>query len=875
MLFIDSHSTASFVQKEGGGKAWHLWQLEAAGLPVPPWVGIEASVFTEFLQISGCKDHLESLANQGMAGGKVEKQIETLLLSTPFPPSILEFVRNARAKIDAKRISVRSSGRDEDSAQHSFAGQFSTYLNVESEAEMLDSIRQCWASAFSDRSLYYRQQAGLPLQLDSLCVILQAMVSSKASGVLFTCDPVKRTAEHYLLHAVPGLGENYVSGALDPDIWELNALTGEVLLQEKAPRDTHANLDASQVRTLWELARRVDAIYHRPMDIEWAMDGAGNISLLQARPVTTPIVSGTARLHIWDNSNIVESYGGLTLPLTFHFAHYMYHNVYVQFCEVLGVSAKNIRAMDPWLRNMVGIFQGRVYYNLLNWYKLTSILPGYKHNRAFMETMMGTSRSLESEIADRIKPPSFHQSLQGRWNRFVTGLRFVSYHFRIQKVVHDFQKYFYNHYDSWNLMEFRNMPAEEILQQYHELEKVMLWNWKAPIINDYLCMVHFGIFRKLAAKWLAHLGDTFPNDLLAGEGNLESAEPTRELIRMAAYVRDRPILESLLMNTAPDSALEALRQSPFDDFYIQVQNYLREYGFRCMSEMKMEQKDLHQNPAPFFVFLTNLLRNNRTDLATYEIRERDIRLNAEQKMRKDLSGWRKVVFCWSLRNTRKAVRNRENTRFCRTRVYGIVRRMFWNMGADFASRGILRQEADVFYLTLDELKGALEGTNTVQNLQSLVELRRGEYQSYADQEPDSRFITRGPVYWNNAFHQEKKSSTEMELEASGDLQGKGCSVGVVEGVVKVILDPSDDMKLEGEILVTLRTDPGWIPLYPSVSGLLVERGGLLSHSAIVAREMGLPTIVGIQGLTQRLRSGMRIRMDGEKGTVTILDNAAS
>lgn len=871
MLCINAYSTASFAEKAGGGKAWNLWQLGQAGLPVPQWTGLEPAVFTEFLRLTNLKETLQTLAVQGMNGENVENRIRDLLLGTPFPPEVLEFVRSVRARLDSGAISVRSSGREEDASGHSFAGQFSSFLNVEGEDALLDAIRECWASAFSDRSLHYRHQAGLPLQLDSLCVILQTMVDSRASGVLFTCDPVKKDAGRYLVHAVPGLGENYVSGAMDPDVWELDALTGKVLREEKAPRSEHASVETLAVQTLWKLARQVDAVYHRPMDVEWALDAQGKVWLLQARPVTTSVPSATARLHIWDNSNIVESYGGLTLPLTFHFAHYMYHNVYVQFCEVLGVSPADVRTMDPWLRNMIGIIQGRVYYNLLNWYKLTSILPGYKQNRAFMETMMGTSRSLDGEIAERIKPPSFHRSLRGRWNRFITGLRFLSYHFRIQGVVDDFLRYFYSHYEHWNRMDFRNMPAEEILMQYHELERVMLWHWKAPIINDYLCMVHFGIFRKLTQRWLSKLGDSFPNDLLAGDGNLESAEPTRALIRMAAYVRARPELEALLMNASPDRAFEALRQSPFTEFREQVDKYLVQYGFRCMSEMKMEQKDLHQDPSQFFVFLTNLLRNDRTDLSAYEERERSIRRGAERKLHENLHGLRRIVFSWSLRNARKAVRNRENTRFCRTRVYGIARRMFWSMGADFASRGILRADADVFYLTLEELKGALEGTNATDDLQSLVELRRKAYQKYAAEEPDSRFITRGPVYWNNVFHRE--TPPDSGNASAADLQGKGCSAGIVEGIVKVIRDPGDDMRLEGHILVTFRTDPGWIPLYPSISGLLVERGGLLSHSAIVAREMGVPTVVGIPGLTQRLRTGMRVRMDGERGTVTILEDS--
>ena len=215
--------------------------------------------------------------------------------------------------------------------------------------------------------------------------------------------------------------------------------------------------------------------------------------------------------------------------------------------------------------------------------------------------------------------------------------------------------------------------------------------------------------------------------------------------------------------------------------------------------------------------------------------------------------------------------NRENTRFCRTRVYGIVRRMFYGIGHDYANKMIINAPEDIFYLSLDELKGSFEGTNTITNIKKVIELRKEEYKAYADAEPDNRFHTRGPVYWRNR-HTPPPVEVDLSELAENELKGLPCCPGIIEGVVKVIINPDDDLTLNGEILVTHRTDPGWIPLYPSAKALLVERGGLLSHSAIVAREMGLPTIVSIQDLTKRLKTGDKIRMNGETGLIEILES---
>ncbi|MFH0952928.1 MAG: PEP-utilizing enzyme [Verrucomicrobiota bacterium] len=398
----------------------------------------------------------------------------------------------------------------------------------------------------------------------------------------------------------------------------------------------------------------------------------------------------------------------------------------------------------------------------------------------------------------------------------------------------------------------------------------MLSRWKAPIVNDFLTMVHFGMLKKLTNQWLADLDTNIQNDLLAGECNLESAEPTKVLIRLAGEVAAEPELKRLVEETPVEDLFEALNQSRFAAFFRKVSDYIDRFGFRCMSEMKLEETDLFTDPKFLFVCLKNYLRAGTTDLAAYEQREKTLRGEAERMVAARLTGLRRAVYFWSLRHARKAIRNRENTRFARTRIYGVARSMFQAMGADLCGRGVLARPDDIFFLTLDEIYGIHQGTLTAYNLRDLVELRRREYARFNDLEPKPRFLTRGPVYWQNKFLAEPEAP-DVPADAGYDLRGLPCCPGVVEGVVKLVQSPKDDLTLNGEILVAARTDPGWVPLYPSVSGLLVERGSLLSHSAIVAREMGLPAIVGIKGLVKTLKSGMRIRMDGQQGTVKILD----
>lgn len=893
IYFITKNSTKDYSRRQAGGKGHNLYLMSKRGLPVPEWQVIPASAMDDYLLSHGLHSEIESLTEKGSDYKLAEERILELFKKNEFTAVMKEQLIALYKSFNGAVLAVRSSALDEDSAGHSFAGQLSTLLYIQSEREFLNAIRECWASGYSERGLIYRKENQLTMKSIKVAVVVQEMIDPDVSGVLFTADPIHSDPEHLIINSVYGVGEGLVSGLYEGDSYKIqksefkvveehiseknkmltsdpeNESTKEVDVQEKLINQS--SLNHHQLGELRSLGIRIEEYYHFPQDVEWAIKN-GVVYLLQSRPITTGVKNGSGTLWVWDNSNIVESYGGLTMPLTFGFAHYVYHQVYVQFCEVLMVPYKHIRQMDHFLKNMLGLFYGRVYYNLLNWYKLTSILPGYKFNRGFMETMMGTNESLASEIADRVKPPTFHHTPGAKFRSFLVGLKFLSFHFRIQTIVDNFLNEFHPTYEKFRHHDYSSMASDKIYEYYRQLEVEMLWKWHAPIINDFLCMVHFGIFKKLTEKWLSHLGANFHNDLLAGNGNLESAEPTKELIRMAGEVVKTQGLKELLFESANIDCLEVLKSSPYQKFAARVDRYIDKYGFRCMSEMKLEQKDLHQDPSLLFIFLKNIINAGQTDLEIYEKREREIRERAERELTKTLSGIKGMIYRWSLRHARKAVMNRENTRFCRTRIYGVVRAMFYGMGDDFTKRGIIDAPEDIFYLTMAEMNGVFEGTNTTQELRPIIDIRKAQYKEYEDLEPSPRFMTRGPVYYQNEhFPPTVHEKIDESKLAPNQMAGLGCCPGVVEGVVKVILSPDDDLVLNGEILVTHRTDPGWIPLYPSASALLVERGGLLSHSAIVAREMGLPTVVSVKDLTKRLKSGMKIRMDGESGLIEILE----
>lgn len=890
-MLVTKQSTLFHAKNEAGGKGFNLYLMTQSGFPVPEWVVLGKRYFESFIEASSLKTSIEQKLVDYVAGtldGKsAESQITDLILSTSLPKDIEEIVLKGIGILgEGTVISVRSSAADEDGSSHSFAGQLSSYLYIQGKTQIIDSIKRCWASAYSERGLFYRKENGLDLKKISVSVVLQQMIDPEKSGVIFTCDPIEKKIGKYVVSAVYGVGEGLVGGTLNADSFWLDSESGKTLQSDVVPKEqmmkkgpnghcatlpvdsklvNEPSLSESELASLHKVAAKIHHDYRRPQDIEWAISN-GKVYILQTRPVTNIEQDLQGYINLWDNSNIVESYGGLTLPLSFSFALRNYKGVYVQFCEVLGLSNEIIKDMDSYLSYMLGSINGRVFYNLFNWYKLVGVLPGFKQNREFMETMMGVSEGLTKEIEDRTKSHPSWGTFKGRLRTFVTGYNFLKYHFIIQKVVDDFLVTFHREYNRYKSLPLNRMRGDELVQVYMDVERNMLGNWKAPIINDFLCMVHFGILRKLTLTWFGPEFSSLQNDLLAAEGGLESAEPTKAMIKLAHHAAKHEKLKQMILSVPASDGMEAVNQSEFKEFYAELLDYLEKYGFRCMSEMKLEEIDLITDPSYLFVCLKNYLKAEALPVED-DSREKALRASAEKKVRDNLSGFKRMTYLWVLKHARKAVKNRENTRFARTRIYGVARTIFRTIGEDLAHIGAIKNPRDIFWLTIEEVFGIYNGALPTYNLNDFIELRKAEYAKF-EEEPSSRIMTRGAVYWKNKFQVEEVQS---EVSDEWDLKGLPCSPGVVEGIVKVVIDPTDNLELNGEILVTARTDPGWVPLYPSISGLLVERGSLLSHSAIVAREMGIPAVVSVPGLIKKIKTGMRVRLDGKAGTIKILD----
>ncbi len=920
-LILLSSNAIELFEKRGGGKATHLARLSQAQFPVPSWFCLSVDALQRFIQENHWESEIKSsLESTDTPLPEVAARIEALFLSRSLSEDLNTQIQKTLQSEDLLEsfVAVRSSGIGEDSAEYSFAGQFSSFLFQKGELAIEESIKRCWASGFSERALAYRRERDLSWMNIQVGVVIQKMVNAESAGVAFSRNPIRPLdREQLVISSVWGLGEGLVNGELDADNFEVSRRDFQTRSQivekntcyQQAPQGglmkvavppenvKKPSLSENQVRELAELVLTLENKIGSPQDCEWAYENQ-KLYLVQTRPITNiprdvffdSQVNGDLPI-VWDNSNIIESYSGVTSPLTFSFASACYRQVYVQFCEVVGVPKKMIESNELMYRNMLGLLRGRIYYNLKNWYQLVLMLPGASNNQSFMNTMMGVRTDIAPQFAEKVheafaelQKPAAYSLPRRLW----IGVRTVDRFFRIRSIVRDFQSQFNQSYQHYRQLPFEQMALTDLGRVFQELDTHVLRKWKAPIINDYLCMLFFGLLKKLTEKWIQP-GETesasLQNDLLCGQGDLDSTEPTKMLMRIAEKIDQSSHFEvrEWFVQTPPQAIWALFKdQQESREFYRDIAQDLHEfldrYGYRCINELKLEEPDLHDDPAFVISAIAGYIKMKSYSIAAMEEREKAIRIQAEAIVKEKLGGFKRRIYFWVLKHAREAVKNRENLRFARTKIFGVARHLFRGMGSAMSRLDVLNASSDIFYLTIDEISAYIEGRSTLMNLRSLVALRKSEYEQFRKTPaPPDRLMTLGTVSLACA-HPQVLADADLLQKPLGDLPldpnllvGNPCCPGVVEGIVRVVESVKDAEGLNGEILVTARTDPGWVPLFPSCSGLLVERGSLLSHSAVVARELGLPTIVGISGgMMKRLKTGQKVRIDAGRGEVRIL-----
>ena len=842
-----------------GGKAANLGELIRAGFDVPPGFCITTEAYR--LAVRGTAVEAGTSTDAPAARAAV--------LAAPFPEPVADAVRDAYARLESGGdgpVAVRSSATAEDLPGASFAGQQDTYLNVAGIDDVLDAVHRCWASLWTDRAVAYRTAQGIDGSGVALAVVVQRMVDAQSAGVLFTADPVTGRRRQAVLDAARGLGDAVVSGAVDPDHFVVDTRTGRILDRRRGgPADERAaSLTDAQVRALASLGDRVEKAFGSPQDIEWAFDADGHAWLTQSRPITTlyPVPVRSAPLPA-DDTRVyfcISLAQGLHRPIT-PMGIAAFRVIGSGFLDLIGRRPERIvdgpsgfavggdrifLDATPIVRSAVGreimpraldVMEARSAVVLRRLFAdpRFSVRPGSR--RRFLRSAL--------RLAARIRLP------------FLVGRALISpaaVQRRMRRLAEEVRA--------------RDVPAGGDIPARVDGVVDLLFR-TMPLAPRSLPGAAVG-FAMLGIAGRLLRGSTAPDDLqtvVRSAPDNVTTEMDLELWRVALRARDdADAASALATRTARELAddyragiLPAVLQRGMTEF-------LGRYGHRGVAEIDLGLPRWSEDPTHLFGVLSGYLRldpHAATPEQHFADGARDattmIRTLTRRARRRGRLRAAAVRFC--LRRARALVGVREMPKFLMITAMARARTTMLQIGGELADRSRIAEPEDVFFLDFEETKRAAAGDD----LRTTVSERRDGY----DAELRRRHVPRVLL----------SDGTELEAVASGSaaqagaLRGTPASAGTVTAPARVVLDPVGARLEPGEILVAPSTDPGWTPLFLTAGGLVMEMGGANSHGAVVAREYGIPAVVGVPRATEAITTGAEVTVDGASGLVTLPTHA--
>ncbi|MFI5916037.1 PEP/pyruvate-binding domain-containing protein [Dactylosporangium sp. NPDC051541] len=764
----------------------------------------------------------------------------------------------------------------EDSAADPFAGLSDSFLGVGRD-ELLARVADCWASGFNPRAVRYRRLRGLDPLAVGVAVGVQRMVPAARSFVAFSRNPLGDPGQ-CLIAAAYGLGEGVVQERADVDHFAVDRHSGAVaerILVTKARsvgpgpggRGTvdrpvapeladPAVLTDAEAAAVADLAVRVEAHYSVPQDVEGAITAAGEIVLLQARPALVA-APATGPDVAFTNSNAVESYPGVSGALTYSVAGRLCEAVFDDYYRRMGVPAAALRAHRHELHRMLVHVQGRIYYRLDSWYRMHSLLPGFDRLRSTWEPAIG----LKQGAAGPARRPSLGRVL---WDAALLPVAVARTRRRIEAALRWWDATFAA------ALERGAATPDRLVAEHHRLWAELGERWGLPSVNNFHALSAVRLTNALVARWARGARPAVLTGMMTGGRESRSAAALRSAVELAERVRARP--ELLAAHGAPAEVWRRLEAGEFGaDLARAARQHVRTYGDRGPQDLKLETVTVRSAPWQLLPTLVAYAEQGLTAAGSRE-RERAVRADAERELREHCPDpLRRAVIRRLYATIRECARLREDTRFGRSQIVGVMRDTLLALGADLARAGVLDDARDVLDLTVDEVLGAYQGTTDADSLRALAaarRARRAEWAARPDPPPLFRAAAGEPLGRAVATG---RLRLPPPADAADRLAGIGSSPGRVRARARVVLDPHLDVQeCRGRILVARETDPGWLFLMVAAAGVIVEHGSPLSHTAITGRVLAIPTVVGVAGATARIRDGDWVELDGSTGVVARL-----
>ncbi|NOQ42900.1 MAG: hypothetical protein GQ560_00395 [Dehalococcoidia bacterium] len=893
-MIIDLTDERALDSALTGGKASELAKLISKTFPVPPGFVITTRAFMAFLEETGLEAEINAFPYQS-----AETTTDVL---TQFTLSIQDRIRSFRLpeaisnELEKRLIefqgefvtdllwAVRSSAIAEDLPGASFAGQYDTYLGLAGIDEVADAVIKCWASFFNAHSLQYRRDHNI----DDFggAVIVQRLIRSDAAGVCFTLDPVTGDIDNVVITSNFGLGESVVSGRVTPDMFVVQKKSREVIHRHVSNKEIkvlpapggakevaidessrqQSSLTDDQAIAIARLAAEIEEMEKHPVDVEWAIFD-GNVYILQSRPITalpsitqpstgappdgwapesnTPI---DPRYPLYSNGNISEILPGCITPLSWSYIGPTIEHAFRSQGIALGVMEES----GPEYQ-VLGFFYHRPYMCVSFMEEAAAHTPGISPD-TLHEEFIGPP--------DTKTPPLHLSDLRpDRWPAIVRVV--LSIIRKTKSLSSDTQKC----EETINRQREESTPealkdwTDDRLIEGVSFSKAMAWVSDVHIWASTFAVLYFDLLRKQTRAWLDDDNGSLAAQMVTGIGTLPSANPAFSLYDLANTVLSIPEVSEHFASIGDNQRLlEALTADVrAKGFLIALEEFLTLHGHRAVCEAEFRRPSWREDPTQVISLIRNYLQPGVTP--PEEIRIRQERVRDESTRRVDtLSPPKRFIAGRTREAARRNIELRERLKDLIVLRSDRFRRIYAEIRARLMARGLLYDPDDLFFLMWKEVRDLLTGKLSTEVAKEIISRRRQDFE------------------WCQMLHVPKIINGKAivvkpdEFPSEQQLQGMGVSPGKVEGRARVILDPRLESHIEpGEILIAPVTDAGWTPLFINAGGLIVDIGGLLSHGSIVAREYGLPAVVGVADATRRIKTGERIYLDGSTGVIIKLD----
>lgn len=871
-----------------GGKGANLGEMSGAGFPVPEGFCVTTAAFQTFMDSCPQKDELygwlaDLPADDVEAVRVVGQKIRHILGQLALPAEVeTELFAAWQSLGEQHSYAVRSSATAEDLPSASFAGQQDTYLNVRGAEMLREKVRDCWVSLFTDRAILYRQQNQFDHHQVALSVVVQRMVQPQVSGIMFTADPITGHRHLVAIDASFGLGEALVSGLVSADLYQVDKRTKVIVKQQIGDKQlaiysrpeggverveltgeerTRASLTPTQLVALAELGTKIESHYKQPQDIEWCIENE-QIYIVQSRPITSlyplpkPLPTDEA-IHLYLSFGHIQV---MTDPM-----HVMAQSIF-QTALPFGRNGK-------WLNPYIKAAGGRLFI------ELTPLLRHPVTRRMALAFLPLVDPLIAQAMAEVSQRPAF--LAQGEraqlmdvvrfmaplWQRVITTFWSGQPEKAVQKVAEIGQA----------LVQRVQNNVQQAPAGKARLEAVRheLYGMFMPFIRQLLPEIVPGM---LGLGLLTRFTKSFarPGELAAvGRGLVGNVTTEMDMAvgDLADAARSCPALVAHLGRTDLSAAelIQTAAQIPGSEPFCQAwQQFMALYGMRGPSEIDISRNRWAEDPTPLLQVVVGNLQHGEP--GKHRLHHQQLKQEGEAALERLTQGanfgfwgsWRSRWVQRLGRNFRGRMAVREHPKYFLIQILWLFKQAILEAGGLLVAAGRLDRPEDVWHFTIHELTDYFDQSTV--DLRPLVAQRQAEKERFAHLTPPRVLTSEGEAV--------VVAYKPANLPA-GALMGNPVSAGVVEGIAHVVIDPHKEVLSPGEILVAPFTDPGWTPLFINAAGVVIEVGGLMTHGSVVAREYGIPAVVGVLEATKKIKTGQRIRVHGEAGYVEFLEEVLS